>query len=118
MTTPIPKRGDIWLVEFDPARGAEIQKTRPAVVMNVKGIGRLPLYIVVPVTDWKPNYSTFSWFVRLKPSVEAGLRKESGADAFQVKSLAEDRFFRLLGQVTPDQLKDIAKAIALCVGYT
>jgi mRNA-degrading endonuclease toxin of MazEF toxin-antitoxin module len=31
-----PKRGEIWLVEFEPQRGAEIQKTRPAVVRSIK----------------------------------------------------------------------------------
>jgi mRNA-degrading endonuclease toxin of MazEF toxin-antitoxin module len=28
---PTPKRGEIWLVDFDPAIGAEIRKARPAV---------------------------------------------------------------------------------------
>ena len=50
---PAPKRGEIWLVDFDPAVGAEIRKARPAVVISVKDIGRLPLRIVVPITDWK-----------------------------------------------------------------
>ena len=52
---PIPKRGEVWLVDFDPAIGAEIQKVRPAVIINVDSIGRLPLRMVVPVTDWKPQ---------------------------------------------------------------
>ena len=29
-----PRRGDIWLVDFDPTLGAEIQKTRPALVIQ------------------------------------------------------------------------------------
>jgi len=29
-----PKRGEIWLVQLDPTRGQEIQKTRPAVVIS------------------------------------------------------------------------------------
>ena len=36
-----PIRGEIWEVNFNPSVGAEIQKTRPAVVMNVPEIGRL-----------------------------------------------------------------------------
>jgi mRNA interferase MazF len=47
-----PKRSEVWLVNFDPSVGAEIRKTRPAVVTNIAGIGRLPLQIVVPLTDW------------------------------------------------------------------
>ena len=45
-------RGEIWEVQFRPAVGAEIQKTRPAVIMNVPEVGRLPLSIVVPLTEW------------------------------------------------------------------
>jgi mRNA interferase MazF len=45
------------MVLFDPSVGAEIQKTRPAVVMNVSTMGRLPLRIVVPLTDWKPAHA-------------------------------------------------------------
>lgn len=30
----LPKRGEIWLVNLDPTVGAEIQKTRPAIVIE------------------------------------------------------------------------------------
>ena len=41
-----PKRGEIWDVDFDPPKGAEIGKKRPAVVISEDAIGRLPLLIV------------------------------------------------------------------------
>jgi mRNA interferase MazF len=115
-TAPAPKRGEVWLVDFDPAIGAEIRKVRPAVVLSVNTIGRLPLRMVVPITDWKPPYANFPWFVELPATAANGLTKDSGADAFQTKSVSEARFVRLLGVVTPGQLDDIASAIALCVG--
>lgn len=117
MASPLPlRRGDIWMVRFDPSVGAEIRKVRPAVIVNVKGVGRLPLRIVVPITDWKPVYSNLSWFVHLTPTASNRLTKESGADAFQVKSVSERRFVQRIGEVTPTQLDDITSAIALCVG--
>ncbi len=112
----MPSRGEIWLVDFDPAVGAEIQKARPAVVMNLDSIGRLPLRIVVPLTDWKPNYAAYPWFVSIPSTPINGLLKDSGADAFQVKSVSEKRFVHFLGTITPDQADEIAEAIALCVG--
>ena len=111
-----PSRGEIWLVDFDPAIGAEIQKARPAVVMSIDSVGRLPLRIVVPITDWKPAYAGYAWFVDLPASQANMLRKDSGADAFQVKSVSEDRFVSYLGTITSDQLDAIAEAVALCVG--
>ena len=29
----VPRRGDIWLVNFEPAVGSQIRKTRPALVL-------------------------------------------------------------------------------------
>lgn len=115
-TAATPKRSEIWLVDFDPSLGAEIRKARPAVVVSKDTIGRLPLRIVVPITDWKPAYATFPWFVAIAAAPTNGLTKDSGADTFQVKSVSESRFVRLLGEVTDAQLDEIAEAIALCVG--
>jgi mRNA interferase MazF len=72
--------------------------------------------LVVPLTDWKPQYAHFPWFVLIPASAANGLMKDSGADAFQTKSVSEARFVRLLGQLSANQLDDIASAIALCVG--
>lgn len=46
---PTPDRGEVWLVDFDPAVGAEMQKVRPALVISVDSVGRLPLRMVVPL---------------------------------------------------------------------
>jgi len=115
-TVPTPSRGEVWLVDFDPAVGAEIQKLRPALVISVDSVGRLPLRMVVPLTDWKPQYATFPWFVPIPADSHNGLRKDSGADAFQTKSISLSRFVRLLGNVDAAQIDDVASAVALCVG--
>ena len=113
---PTPNRGEIWLDDFDPAVGAEIQKVRPAVVISLDTIGRLPLRMVVPITDWKPSYAGYPWFVQVPALTANGLVKDSGADCFQTKSISETRFVRQLGSVTTTQLDEIATAIGLCVG--
>ena len=103
-------------MSFDPGRGAEIKKTRPAVVLNIPAVGILPLRIVVPITEWKPNYSACLWMVRLKPSRFNGLVKESAADGFQVKSVALNRFVDRRGCLTDREVGDIAAAVAMCLG--
>jgi mRNA interferase MazF len=72
--------------------------------------------VVVPITDWQSAFARLPWFVPLPATPVNGLAKDSGADAFQVKSLSEDRFTRRIGNVTSEQMDDIAVAIALCVG--
>jgi mRNA interferase MazF len=96
--------------------GAEIRKVRPAVVISVDAVGRLPLRIVMPLTDWKAAYAAYPWFVEISADSANGLAKDSDADAFLTKSVAEARFVRKLGELRMDQLDAIAEAIALCVG--
>jgi mRNA interferase MazF len=115
-TSPTPLRGEVWRVRFDPAEGDEIKKVRTAVVISENAIGRLRLKIVVPITEWKSKFANYPWFVHLTPTPTNGLTKDSGADAFQVKSVSETRFLDKLGELAPDQLDDIANAIAVCVG--
>jgi mRNA interferase MazF len=106
----------VWRIRFDPAEGDEIKKIRTAVVISEDSIGRLRLKIVVPITEWKSKYASYPWFVHLLPIPGNGLTKESGADAFQVKSLSETRFLDRLGRVTEREMDEIANAIAVCVG--
>ena len=117
-TAPVPKRGEIWLIDFDPAVGAEIRKLRPALVISLDAIGRLPLRIVAPITDWKPQYAAYPWFVDLPADSGNHLDKDSGVDTFQVKSVSLSRFNRRLGVVGSDQMDAVAAAVALCVGVS
>lgn len=46
-----PRRGDIYLVSLDPARGAEIRKTRPCVVVSPDELNdHLGTFLVAPMT--------------------------------------------------------------------
>lgn len=111
-----PQRGQIWLVNFDPQVGQEIGKCRPALVVSARGVGKLPLRLVVPITDWKEHYHSYPWFTALPASAKTGLNKASGADAFQIKSVALARFEKQLGTVSETQLTAVLNCIALCVG--
>ena len=121
MTTSTAKpkiaRGEIWLVNFDPSEGEEIRKTRPAVVMNIAAAWRHRVNIVVPITTWREKFDQDFWMIKLSPTDSNGLQNESGANAFQVKSVSEKRFIQKSGVLTPAQMDDIAATIALCVGY-
>lgn len=110
-----PKRGEIWTVDFDPTKGAEIQKQRPALVISSDAVGKLPLKLVVPITNWSPAFEGNIWHVRLEPTQQNGLTKTSAADALQVRSVSLDRFMDCRGRVTRQELEEIVQALAAVV---
>jgi mRNA interferase MazF len=113
----ILKRGEIWLVSFDPTIGAEIKKTRPAIVISSDAVGRLPIKLVAPLTDWKDHYTANIWHVRIDPDAHNGLTKPSAVDALQLRGMDQRRFVRRMGEVTPDVLEEIVLAVAAVIEY-
>ena len=111
------QRGEIWLINLDPTIGAEIKKTRPAVIASHDAIGILPLKVIVPITEWKERYAVAPWMVRLEPDAQNGLEKPSAADAFQVRSVAQERFVRRLGRLPDRAMNAIAKALATVLTF-
>ncbi len=117
-TEPVrPRRGDIWRVEFDPSKGDEIAKLRPAVVVSSDAVGKLAIKIVVPVTTWQEKFTDNIWMVKLEPDETNGLTNISTADALQVRSLSIERFVEKLGRVSPEILDDILAAIVIVIEY-
>ncbi|MGE0021228.1 MAG: type II toxin-antitoxin system PemK/MazF family toxin [Draconibacterium sp.] len=101
------KQGEIWLINLDPTIGAEIKKTRPAVIVNDNSLGILPLKIIVPVTDWKPKYEIAPWMVKITPDSDNQLFKDSSADCFQIRSVSQERFSSKIGKVSDSVLDEI-----------
>ncbi len=109
-------KGEIWLINLDPTIGAEIRKTRPAVIVSENAIGILPLRVIVPITDWKERYSVAPWMVAIPPDTLNGLAKTSAADAFQVRSVSQERFVQRIGTLSDIQISQILKAIQIVIG--
>jgi len=110
-------RGEVWMVNFDPTMGDEIQKTRPAAVVSIGAAFRHRLRIVVPITGWQPRFADDFWMIPLPATPANGLDKDSAANTFQVKSVSEERFVRKIGVLTSDEMDAITAAIAVCIGY-
>ena len=110
------KRGEIWRINLDPSIGAEIRKTRPALILSVDAIGSLPLRVVVPITGWKDKFTQATWLVRIEPDSTNNLDKPSAADTFQVRSVSETRFVDLLGRVSATDMVQVEDAVRIVLG--
>ena len=107
------KRGQVWPVTPDPTVGAEIEKTRPCVVVSHDLIGTLPIRVVMPITGWQEWFTGKAWLVRLVPNRRNGLAKVSAVDALQVRCVSEERFVQQLGVLTTDDMMDMSAALAI-----
>ena len=110
------RRGEIRLVDLAPARGAEADKRRPAVVVSNDGanatatrLGR-GVVTVVPVTS---NVARVYPFQVLLPAAATGLRVDSKAQAEQVRSVAVDRIGPAVGTVPPQVMGELDDALRL-----
>lgn len=106
------KQSEIWLINLEPTLGAEIKKTRPAIIVNDDTLGRLPLKVIVPITEWKESYGVAPWMIKIEPDNQNYLNKVSAADCFQVRSISELRFAKQIGRVKPDILDQIKEGLA------
>ena len=110
-----PRRGEIHLVSFDPTRGAEIRKTRPAlVVQNDIANRHSPITIVAAVT----SHLEGRWYPTEVPirAPEAGLSIDSVVLLNQIRSIDRQRLARRLGTVEPFTMAQVDRALRLSLG--
>ena len=74
-------------------------------------MGKLPLKIIVPITDWKDRYEIASWMVQIIPNQLNGLSKDSRTDCFQIRSISQDRFMKRLGIISGYEFDEIKEGL-------
>ena len=114
---PNPRRGEVWDVDFDLTVGTEIQKIRPAVVMNINSIKHLQIRLVAPITSWKAKFSGKIWLVNVQPDNANGLMMESAVDTVQMKGVDVRRFVTKRGRLAAALMDEIGAAITAIIDY-
>jgi mRNA interferase MazF len=101
-------------VSLDPARGSEVSKTRPAVIVSndaanatATRLGR-GVVTVVPVTS---NTGRIYPFQVLLPASLTGLPRDSKAQAEQVRSVAVERIGARVGQLPAALIGELDQAL-------
>ncbi|TSC58373.1 MAG: growth inhibitor protein [Candidatus Peregrinibacteria bacterium Greene0416_19] len=103
-----PRRGSIYLVQFDPSFGHEVRKERPAVVISSDHLNALAATVLVmPITSGR--YSYYHWITLAPP--EGGLRKVSSIVTEQIRAVDKRRLQKRLGAVRPRTMTKIEEAI-------
>jgi mRNA interferase MazF len=109
-------RGEVRVVDLDPARGAESDKRRPAVIVSndaanttAARLGR-GVVTVVPITS---NVERVYPFQVLLPAGSGGLSQDSKAQAEQVRSIDAERVGERLGQLSRSLMLALDNALRL-----
>jgi len=108
------RRGDVFMVELDPAVGSEASKVRPAVLVSNNAANkaaernRRGVVTVVPVTSNTTRIHPFQTFIS---AGDGGLTVDSKAQAEQVRAVDVQRLRRHLGNLKEDTVRSIDEAL-------
>ena len=109
-------RGEIRLTDLDPARAAEADKRRPAIIVSndranatAARLGR-GVVTVVPITS---NISRVFPFQVLLPADDVGIRVDSKAQAEQVRSVSIERIGPVIGRLPTHLISKLDDALRL-----
>ncbi len=104
------KRGEVWWVDFEPAVGSEVRKTRPAVIVsNDASNGAMSRVQVIPVTSNTSKLYVFESRIEVK-----GTQGKAMAD--QIMTADKQRLKKRIGKVSPSEMLGIERAIKIQLG--
>lgn len=110
-----PRRGEVHLVFFDPTVGAEIRKTRPALIIQNDVANRWsPVTIVAAITS-RSDERVYPTKVSIDPP-EGNLENPSVVLLNQIRTVDRRRLVRRLGRLRPESMRRVDRAIRVSLG--
>ena len=110
-----PKRGEVWLINWNPARGSEQAGRRPAlVIQNDIGNEKAPTTIIAAISS---SVKIYPMNVEINPP-EGGLDHPSIIKTSQILTISKDRLEKRLGRLSKDRLDEVDGAIKLSLALS
>ena len=110
-----PRRGEVYFVAFDPTLGAEIRKTRPALILQNDIANRSsPITIVAAITS-RFDEELYPTEVLVR-APEGGLEADSVVLLNQIRSVDRRRLVRRIGRLVPETMRFVDRALMLSLG--
>jgi len=108
-----PRRGEIWLVNWNPARGSEQTGKRPAlIIQNDIGNEKASTTIVAAISS---SVKLYPMNVKIEPH-ESGLHDISMVKTSQILTISKIRLEKKLGQLSEEKIEEVNQAIKLSLG--
>ncbi len=107
---PFPRRGEIWLVNWNPSRGSEQAGKRPAlVIQNDVGNEKASTTIVAAISS---SVKIYPMNVAIDPP-DGGLKIPSIIKTSQILTVAKERLEKRLGKISEEKMEEVNRAIKL-----
>ncbi|MCF7831088.1 type II toxin-antitoxin system PemK/MazF family toxin [Candidatus Gracilibacteria bacterium] len=108
------KRGEIWLVSFNPARGSEQKGTRPALIIqndigNKYSSTTIVAAISTKVTDYPQD-------VVISSNKDNGLKEKSCVKLGQILTIDKNRLIKRMGVISQKEFSELDYAIGCSLG--
>ncbi len=104
------KRGQIWIVDFDPSVGHEYKKIRPAlIIQQERYIFHGSLVTVIPLSSKIAKPAALDVVIKKAPNNR--LMKDSLIKTQQMSSFDKSRFIKCIGTLTDSDMKRIDNRI-------
>lgn len=110
------RRGDVYWVDLEPARGSEANKVRPAVIVSNDAANRAAdrngrgVVTIVPMTTNVVRVLPFQVFLT---AGDSGLSADSKAQAEQVRAVSTERLHGRIGELPGETMKQLDDALRL-----
>lgn len=107
-------RGDICLVDFNPAKGGEMGKLRPAILLSRSNeLEALATAIVIPLSSVVlKNSSPYRFFLKKRED----LLVDSDACIYEITALSKQRIKKRVAKLSDDELAKIQASLCEIVG--
>jgi len=105
------RRGDIFMVDFNPARGSEQAGYRPAVIIQNNVGNRYSSTVIIAVVTTATG-KIYPFLVRLEAG-EGGLERESAVNAAQILTVDKSRLVKKLGTLSSEKMDEVNQVLKI-----
>ncbi|MBP8261234.1 MAG: type II toxin-antitoxin system PemK/MazF family toxin [Verrucomicrobia bacterium] len=109
------RRGQIWLVNWNPGRGSEQWGKRPALIIQTDAANLNPRYPNTIVLAVSTKGLPVATHVEIEPGKGTGLRETSFVKGEQILTISKERLEEYIGQIPPDILRQVETAVRLAL---